>query len=116
MTVFTEGFKTAEFILSGGYENISHDEVIISSAAPALPSGQLLGKITATGKYVAYNNAATDGSDVAVGILYAAVLDKAVDQRAVAITRLCEVKAAALTGLDTTGRADLALLNIIVRG
>ena len=116
MTVFNEGFKTGEFILSEGDENISRDEITIAAAAPAMVAGQVLGKITATGKFVAYNNAATDGSDVAAGILYAAVPDKAVDQRAVAVTRLCEVKVGALTGLDAPGRADLLLLNIVVRG
>lgn len=116
MTTFTEGFKTGEFILSEGDDCISRDDVIIAAIAPALAAGTVLGKITATGKYVAYNDAATDGTGVAAGILYAAVVDKAVDQRAIAITRLTEVKASALIGLDTNGRADLALLNIIVRG
>lgn len=116
MTVFNEGFKTGEFILSEGDANISRDEMVIAAVAAALPPGQVLGKITVGGKFVAYNNSATDGSEVAAGILYAAVPDKAVDQRAVAITRLCEVKAGALTGLDAPARADLLLLNIIVRG
>lgn len=38
-----------------------------------IPSGAVVGKLTATGLYVPYDNAASDGQQVAVGILFSAV-------------------------------------------
>lgn len=49
-----------------------------ASLAPSLtlPKGQVLGKITATGKLAAYNNALADGTQTAVAILvYATATD-----------------------------------------
>lgn len=40
------------------------------SAKGAIPSGTVLGKITATGKYGPYDDAATDGRQVAAGFLF----------------------------------------------
>ena len=114
-TVFTEGFHTAEFILSEGNGQISREQVTIAAAAPAMAAGTVVGKITASGKYVPYNNSATDGSEVAAGILYHAVADKSTDQKATIIARNAEVMGSALTGLDAPGRADLAARGIIVR-
>lgn len=68
-----------------------------------------------SGKHVAYNPAATDGSQVAAGILYAAVKDLTTDQDAVMIARLAEVRKTDLTGLDTAGEAALAARNILCR-
>jgi hypothetical protein len=115
MTVFTEGKHTAEFLLSEGNGSISREQVTIAAAAGALVPGTLVGKITASGKYVAYSNAASDGSEVAAGITYAAVPDLAADQKAVIIARNAEVKAADLTGSDATGKADLLALGIVYR-
>lgn len=38
-----------------------------------LPSGTVLGKITANGLYTVYDNAAADGTQTAVGVLFSAV-------------------------------------------
>ena len=115
MPVLTEGKHTAEFLLSEGNGTISRDEVVISSTAGALVPGTVMGKVAASGEYVAYSNAAVDGSEVAVAILYAAVADLAVDQKAVVITRDAEVMTAELTGLDAPGIADLAAKGIVCR-
>jgi hypothetical protein len=40
------------------------------SAKGAIPSGTVLGKITASGKYGPYDNSATDGRQTAVGFLF----------------------------------------------
>lgn len=40
------------------------------SAKGAIPSGTVLGKITASGKYGPYDNSATDGRQVASGFLF----------------------------------------------
>ena len=111
----TEARWTGEFLISEASGYRSRQEVTIAAAAGAMDAGTVLGKITASGKYVAYNNAASDGSEVAAGVLYAAVGDLAADQKAVAFVRDCEVAEIRLTGLDTPGKADLAALGVIVR-
>lgn len=68
-----------------------------------------------SGKYKAYDASNTDGSQVAAGVLYAAVADSASDQNAVIIARHAEVTASLLTGADTAGKAQLAALGIICR-
>ena len=114
MAIINEGKHAAEFILydEGDY---SRDAVVISSAASALVPGTLLGKITASGKYVAYTNSATDGSEGARAINLFAVPDSAADQTVAAITRQAEVMGSALTGLDAAGKADLLAAGIVVR-
>jgi hypothetical protein len=111
----TEGKHPGEFILSEGNGSISREAVTIAAAAGALVDGTVLGKITASGKYVAYSNAASDGTEVAAGVLYGQVPDTAADQKAVAIVRFAEVMSSALTGIDTAGTTDLAALGVIVR-
>ncbi len=113
--MLTQGKNTAEFMLSEGNGSISREQVVISSAAGALVPGTVLGKITVGGEYVAYSNGASDGSEVAAGILYAKAPDSAADQKAVAIVRHAEVIASELTGLDTAARADLLALGIVCR-
>ena len=110
----TEGKHAAEFVLyeEGSY---SRDEVTISSAAGALVPGTVLGKVTATGEYVAYSNAANDGSEVARAINIYAVPDAAVDQKTTVISRAAEVIGSQLTGLDDAGKADLLAAGIVVR-
>lgn len=112
---FQEGKHTAEFLLSEGNGTISREQVTIAAAAGALAAGTVLGKITASGKYAAYDNGATDGTEVAAGVLYAAAPDLPTDQKAVAIVRSAEVLGVVLTGNDANGVADLKALGIIVR-
>lgn len=112
--IINEGKHAAEFLLyeEGSY---SRDEATISSAAGALVPGTVLGKVTATGEYVAYSNAAVDGSEVARAINIYAVPDSAVDQKTAVITRAAEVIGAQLTGLDAAATADLLAAGIVVR-
>lgn len=111
----SQGKFTGEFLLSEGNGSISREQVTISSTAGALVAGTVMGKITATGEYVAYSNAAADGSEVAAGVLYANVPDSTADQKAVIIARHAEVQASELTGLDAPARVDLAAIGIICR-
>ena len=116
MPAITEGIHNGEFVLSEGNSTISRENVVIAAAAGAMVSGQLLGKITASGKYVAYTPGAVDGTQTCAGILYTAVPDSAADQRATMVARLAEVKAARITGtLDATSKAALAALLIFAR-
>lgn len=112
---FNEGKHTAEFMLSEGNGTISREQVVIAAAAGALVAGTVLGKITASGKYVAYSNAASDGTEVAAGILWADAPDLITDQKAAALVRSAEVVGSVLTGLDAPGTADLRAIGIIVR-
>jgi hypothetical protein len=75
-----------------------------------------------TGKYKAYDDTATDGSEVAAGILFNEVDATSADQPGVAVVRAAEVASAKLVwgaGQDSTmkanGLADLAILGIIAR-
>lgn len=111
----TNTLRTGEFLLSEASGTRSRKEVTIAAAAGAMVAGTVLGKITASGKYTAYNNSASDGTEVAAGVLYSGVADLAVDQKAVAIVRDCEVTEIRLTGIDTPGKADLELAGVIVR-
>ncbi|WP_042886306.1 head decoration protein [Cupriavidus necator] len=113
--IFTEGLHTAEFLLSEAEGSYSREQVTLAASAGALSSGQLLGKVTATGKYVPYADGATDGSHVAAAILYAPAPDLTVDQEVTVIVRASEVASYALVGLDAPARADLATAGIVVR-
>lgn len=116
----TETTHAGDFILSEANGNRSRDNVTIVSGQD-LAAGTVLGKITASGKYTAYNNAAANGSEVAAGVLYAAVDASAADKAGVAIVRDAEVNSDQLgwSGGDSTaitaGTADLKAVGIIVR-
>ncbi|TKD46082.1 head decoration protein [Azotobacter chroococcum] len=115
MTILTQAKRTAEFLLSESNGQRSREEVTLAITAVALPAGQLLGKVTASGEYAPYSAAATDGTETAVAILYAAAPVSATAQPAAVVMRDAEVVGAKLTGLDTDATADLLALGIVVR-
>lgn len=117
MTVLTQGINPLEFLISEATGQRARDSATVTVAgSTALPSGTVLGRITATGKLVAYNDAGTDdGRRTAVAILGTALPGTNGDYKAQVFTRDCEVWASMLTGLDANGRADLAAVGIIVR-
>ena len=114
MNIQTEAVHTAEFLLSESNREISREAITVAAGDP-LPAGQVLGIQTATGHYAAYSPAATDGTEVAVGILHAALPASADVRNGVAFARLAEVAAARLTGLDAAAIADLKTRHLIVR-
>ena len=114
MTIKNETNHAAEFLVSEGDGQISREAITVS-AGDALRAGQVLGLNTATSEYAPYSNAAGDGTEVAIGVLYAPLPASASARNGVAVVRLAEVSAARLTGLDTAGVADLKARNIIVR-
>lgn len=115
MPILTEGIHNTEFLLMEAEGSYSRTTVTIAAAAPAMVSGQLLGKITASGKYTVYANGAADGTEVCVGVLLNAVADSAADQKAVMINRVAEVMTSRLTGSDAPGIVDLTAIGVIVR-
>jgi len=110
----TETIKAGAFILSEGMGDISRETVTIETGQN-LTVGTVLGKITASDTYAAYNDAAGDGTEVAAGILYDDTDATLADTDAVMIARMAEVASEDLTGSNANGVSDLAALNIIVR-
>lgn len=121
MTTYNEPARPFDFLISEANGSLSRDQVTVAAAAPAMVPGTVLGKITASGKYSIYNNAASDGTEVAAAILCYAADDLAADQIATVITSDAEVADALLnwgandgTGI-TAGKADLLAKNIKIR-
>jgi hypothetical protein len=119
----TEDKRPGAFILAEAPNTISRDTVTVTVAATTtLSPGQVLGKITATGKFVPYDNGATpasDGSQNAAGILYGELVNadsSPADMDGVIVNWTAEVRKADLvwgTGMDEdAGLADLAALGI----
>jgi hypothetical protein len=115
MTIKTEGLRAGEFLLSDVDRNMSIDGITVAITAAALPAGQVLGIVTASGEYAPYDNTHTDGTEVAAAILYAPLPASAAPQNGVGVVRLAPVAGSLLTGLDDAARADLKTRNIIVR-
>lgn len=64
--------------------NIVNEEIVVASGAGVLRPATVLGKITASGKYVAHDAALTNGAEVAAAILFHRVDATAADARSVA--------------------------------
>ena len=116
MTVLTQGKQTGEFLLSEANGDRSREVVTVTVAgAVALPSGQVLGKLSATGKYVAYNNAGAGGAEIAAAVLLNACPNVNADYKCTVFVRDCEVWESMLTGIDSNGKTDLTAMGVIVR-
>lgn len=125
MVTLTEGRHTGEFILTEAMGKRSRDNVTVAfTAAAALAAGTVMGIITASGKWKPHEDGASDGSEVAAGVLYDNVsADAAGDVVAVMLTRDAEVKRGALEwdatvstpALENAAIDDLANAGIIVR-
>lgn len=117
MTTLTQGIEAGEFLMNEANGKISRDVVTVTIASNAkLRSGTVLGKVTASGKFIPYLAGASDGSQAAAAILLTPLLDGVNgDTKAVVIIRHAEVIGDRLTGSDTAGVAALKALGIIVR-
>lgn len=86
-----------------------------------IPSGTVLGKVTATGLYGPYDNAASDGREVAAGLLFSSI--KAVNASGTALAKVggalfvhgfvdpARLPFSSGTGfLDAAGKVDLPLI------
>lgn len=124
MTTLTETGHAAGFLLSEANGNRSRD-IITVSAGQNLKAGAVLGKITSgspTGEYKAYDNAASDGSQAAAGILLDDCDATDADVKAVGILRDAEVNSNELvydSGQNDAAKvaavADLLAIGILVR-
>jgi len=126
MAILTKGKASAAFIVSESNGYRSRDDVTVTVPADTTyAAGTILGKITATDKFVRHAAAAVDGSEVEAGILYETLANttgSAVDSESVSFARDAEVNGSELTyeaGADatqiTTSDAALKALGIIVR-
>lgn len=127
MTILTEQARTAEFLQSEGNGYRSRDEAVITVPAnTTILPGRIMGRITASGKYVPQDADGTDnGTREPAAILYSAVTNStgsAVDVTGVVIARDTEIKAnkviydpAADAAAILAANAALAALGIIVR-
>lgn len=120
MATQTEGTLAADHLVVE-IDRLSRDTVTVVSGQN-LVAGAVVGKITASGKYKEYDNAAVDGSETAAGVLVDAVDASAADTLGVITARLSEVRLAALTwksgmsqGDKDAGVVDLAALFVIAR-
>jgi hypothetical protein len=121
MTVLTEGKYAADFVVSEASGTRSRDAVTIAQST-VLEPGTVLGRLTATAKYVALDPAATTGAEVAAGLLRTGIDATTADVSAVALLRDAEVNGAELVWPDAitpeqkaAATAELAALGIIVR-
>jgi len=105
----TEGTHTLEFLLSEGNGQISRENVTLASgAAAAYPPGTVLGKVTASGKFVALDPEGEDGSETAAAILCAGADATSADVEAAVIVRDAEVASDRLVwpaGIDPADKA-----------
>ena len=126
MAILTKGKASAAFIVSESNGYRSRDDVTVTvPAATTYAAGTILGKITASGKYVRHAAGATDGSEDEAGVLYETLANttvSAVDSESVSFARDAEVNGSELTyevGADaaqiTASNLALKALGIIVR-
>jgi len=119
MAILTMAARISAFLFFEGDREYSRDVGTIVSGAGVLPAGRVLGLITASGKYVEYDNAAVDGSEVAAAILLEPVDATSADvDNVVLLTRYGILKTDGLTWLtgmsaadQLAGLVDLAALN-----
>ncbi|WP_339799658.1 head decoration protein [uncultured Marinobacter sp.] len=109
----TETVRAGEFLVSEANGSRSRESVTLTGG-PYLP-GQVLGVVTASGKYTAYASGASNGTETAVAVLYGPADGSAADVSAVVIARDAEVSEALLTGADADAITDLAAAGIIPR-
>lgn len=109
-----EPIHAGEFLLSEGPGKISREGINVSAGA-ALPAGQVLGIVTASGEYAPYDPVAEDGSQTAAAILFAPLGESDTVRRGRAVVRLAEVAGSLLTGLDPDAQKELAGQFVIVR-
>ena len=120
MPMKMEPVHTGEFLVSEGNNSISR-EVVTLAADLDLAAGTVLGK-TAANVYTQLDPSASDGTEVAIAVLYAAHTTDAAGGKAVIIARLAEVVDSLLVFAEAvtdeqkaTALDQLAMKDIIAR-
>lgn len=123
MSTLTENLKrTGAYLISEASDMYRSREQVTIGSGNNLVAGEVLGKITASGKYVRLNPAGADGSQNAAAILFQDAAAASADVRRVVHVRDCIVQDAMLTwpaGITgpqkTAAIAALAANGLIVR-
>lgn len=92
-TSFTEGRHATEGLMSEANFHRSRDNITVAAGAGVIVPGMVLGKVTASGKYVPSANAEVvgdEGAEVAVAIALYGCDATSADQAIAAITRDAE--------------------------
>lgn len=87
MATLTEGRYIGDWLKRQADSKFSEQDIIVASGAGVVLTGTVLGKITASGKYVPVTAGAADGSQNAAGILFHTVDATSADADAVMIAR-----------------------------
>lgn len=116
MASLTEGQHAGEFILAEPDQYISREIVTVTVPTGGLEAGAVLGQLSATSKYVPYDNAETDGRETAAGILVGNLPD-AGDATAAIVARLASVRRDDLQYLTGTsaGNKTAAEVELLAR-
>lgn len=116
----TEPARTGEHVLSEAAGSRSREAIVVASGV--LAAGTVLA-MAADGTYVAHAPTASDGTQIAAGILYGPADAREGPVPAVAHVRDCEVNGTAITWADGMNDGQLATMNtaltqagIILRG
>lgn len=110
-----------------GSEGLGELNVVLAgdeTATSGLRKGTIMAKVTASGLYVPYLDSASDGSEVAVGILsqdvglkdmYTVASDGVKTAKAFTVTLYTQgtVVEAELTGIDANGKTDLSGITFV---
>ena len=126
MSSVTEGRHAGDFLLSMANGKRSFDTVTVTvPGSTTWGPGKVLGQHAGTGKYLEYDNAGSDGTETASGILYSELANadvSAADFTGVIVNMDAEVRLADLTwasgasqGDKDAGVADLKALGIKAR-
>lgn len=91
-----------------GLTRYSRENIVVVSGSGPLPTGTVLGKITASGKYGVYDNAGSGGVEVAAAILAEPVDATGGDVKGAAVVRLAKIAPGGLTWKSTLSAADEA--------
>lgn len=103
------GFIVSEANVGSAGVSRSRESIVLAQVADTLVStGAVLGKVTASGEYVAYNPAGTDGSEVVAGILFDERDVSESTANAVAITNDAEVNAEEIVWGDALTATEIA--------
>lgn len=122
-TVFNEGRRPGEFLLTEGNGQISREAGVVASGSGVIAPGTVLGRLTADGKLVPSPATGSDGSQTAVAVALYGCDATSADQNIAIIARDAEVKADLLVHHSTVNdaakraakAAQLAAVGIIVR-
>jgi hypothetical protein len=119
MTVLTEGKYPFEFLVSEAPGTISRDTVTVTVPAnTTIATAAVLGQVAATGKYIPYDEAVSDGSEDAAAILCVALVNATgapVDMDGVVINFAAEVRRDDLVFEDGVDE-DKAIADLAARG